>query len=188
MFYLVHDVRLKSNSQSFAPSLYAYTDKKELANEFKSQREMEKFICEIKDLTSEEMKLLNMHSSYRLQHASFYTQSDEFGKTTSAEIVCTFGEEMSIVKNMDRIWTEFSKYLFDSSIFKSEYIKALYDLLFVDFYVFYKKKYMMIDDFYGPYYTSFGPSNDFIADEFHAKYEYDQLNLFLRYFSSTFRK
>jgi hypothetical protein len=169
-------------------TLYAYTTNKKYAEDFREQRNAERFHFVKKKSTKEEFtEFEKKHSKLRLTYGKFYTRSDIFGKRTPIQILCTWMEEESIIKNSDRLWEEFEKDLFDCKIYKSEYIQALEKLLFIQFYGFYKVKYLeYADSFYQPYYSSFGPVEGLIMEEYRNSFSYDDLKLFLKFFKNTF--
>jgi hypothetical protein len=172
------------------PRLYAYTEDKNYADEFKRQRNMEKFIyVKQENVKKDEYRSFSSrYVQFRLSYGKFYTSSvDMFGKRVPVDVLCTWKEEESILKNSDDLWKEYSKYLFDCRIFKSDYIKALEKLLFVKVYGFYHIKYIdYADSFYQPYYSSYGPVEELIMDEFKNDFSYDDLKLFLKFFQNTF--
>ena len=54
LFYLLND--------NGSPELYGYTDEKNIAKCFKKERDMNKFVCKVHELTSNEIKML--HDKY----------------------------------------------------------------------------------------------------------------------------
>ena len=172
------------------PILYAYTDNKEFAKEFESQRDHDNFFLIKKHITKSEFEEYNKTiRNLKIQKCSFYTKSFVYGRRVPVQVLSTWKEEDTILHNGDNFWAEFEKYLFDCKIFKSEYIRALEKLNFVKFYGFYRiKSFYNCDDFYEPYYTSFGPVDGLISEELRSSYQYDDLQLFLHFFGHLFNK
>lgn len=170
------------------PMFYAFTDDKDMADEFKKQRDMEKFICTKEKCTKEEFKLFDRdHHCYKLTYGNFYTKGESLNKKIGVKVLCTVREEDSILKNSENLWQEYSKTLFDCKVFKSQYIQSLESLLFIKFYGFYKVKYLEYADyFYQPYYSNFGPPEGMIIEEFKDSFSYDELKLFLKFVKHTF--
>lgn len=168
--------------------LYCYTDDKEMMEEFKKQRNMKRFICKKESISKSEYKeFMSKHPKLRLTYGRFYTASEIYGKREHVSVLCTWAEEESILKNSERIWNENSRYLFDGTIFKGKYLKSLEKLLFIKFYNFYKVKVIQsYDNFCNPYYSSYGPVEDFIIDEMNSSFSYDELKLFLKFYGNTF--
>lgn len=169
--------------------LYAFTDKKELADEFMKTRDMEKFLLVKDDLSKEEYRFLK--DKFRgciITKTQFRTRSTEaFGESTLVDVVCTWSEEESVLKNSERMWEQESKCLIDSTMLKDEYIQALEKLLYIKFYGFYNPS-ITNDYFYEPYYTAYGPVENFILEDFKNNYVYDELMLFLKFFKCTFKE
>lgn len=167
-------------------TMYAYTDDKTMLNEFKSQRDMKKFKIKKEDISKEEYKIFDRNNKkMKLTYANIYTSDKLYGKRRSVKVLCTWREEEYIFKNSERLWEEYSRYLFDVRLFKSKYLIALEKLLFVKFYMFYKNN-QNRDYFYEPYYNNFGPVEDLILDDLKSSYSYDELSLFLKFFGNTF--
>lgn len=184
MFY----IKPSKEFEDSPPTLYAYTDKKKMSEQFKSQRNMDKFIYTKMKFSETEYKNFSRdYSKYQLAYGQFYTKSDMFGKKVPVSVLCTWREEESILFNSDRIWDEYSKYLFDAKCFKAEYLCALETLLFMKLYKFFNKGTEEIDYFYDPYYTSFGPSKEFIYSVLEEQFQVDDLKLFLKYHQDTFK-
>lgn len=171
------------------PMLYGFTDSKKLAKEFESQRNP-KVIIKVKkeNYSKTEWQLLNTnYSKLKIIDGHFYTRSEFFGKRKPVRVVCTCKEEESIFLEADKMWAEYSKYLFDTRAFKDEYIVALEKLLFMQFYCFYIiKRVQDADYFYEPYYSSFGSNEPFYDDFNSSRYEYDDLRVFLKFYQHTF--
>lgn len=168
--------------------LYCYTDDKKIMEEFKKQRNMKRFICKKESISKKEYKeFVSKHPKLRLTYGQFYTASKTYGKREPVSILCTWSEEESILKNSERFWNENVRYLFDGSIFKEKYLKSLENLLFMKFYDFYKiKTIQSYDNFYDPYYNSYGPVENFIVDDMNSSFSYDELKLFLKFYGNTF--
>lgn len=182
----------KKPSEEFCdnnPQLYAYTTDKEIASEFRKQRNMNVFIYKKNtEVSKKEYKNFNkIYGKYKLDYCQFYTKSFIFGKKVAVKILCTWKEEESVLVNSDKMWEEYSKYLFDSKMFKSEYLVALEKLLFMRFYSFFKVKFVNgLEEMYDPYYTPYTSPTGFIIEELKENYSYDDLKLFLRFFKDTF--
>lgn len=169
--------------------LYAYTDNKKYANEFREQRSKTNIICKKeKDFKkSDFMKLEANYGRLRLQYGRFYTKSEYFGVKVPIRVLCTMEEEESVIIKTEKLWEEYSKFLFDIRGFKKEYLQALETLLFLKFYGFYKIKYIEYADyFYEPYYNSYGPVEGLIAEDFKTSFSYDELKVFLKFHKNTF--
>lgn len=183
MFYLKH--------KGFdTTSLYAYTDSKELAHKFVSQRS-KKTIVMIKrnNFSKDEWKVLCMQRpSLRIIEGHLYTKGLFYGTKRRVAVICTAKEEKDAVIHADKIWEEFSKYLFDARAFQKEYLIALEKLLFMKFYCFYViKRVQDADYFYEPYYSNFDNLEAFNYEEFRETFcEYDELRVFTRMFKDTF--
>lgn len=182
----------KLPSEEFAdnnPVLYAYTTNKELADDFKRQRNMDVFIFrkEAYFSKSEYKKFDEKYHKHELSYCQFYTKSFVFGKKIPVKVLCTWKEEETILINSDRMWEEYSKHLFDTQMLKSEYLIALEKLLFIRFYTFFKVKCVSnLDEFYDPYYSAYSSLGGLIVEEFKDNYSYDDFKLFLRFFKDTF--
>lgn len=186
LFYL----KPSDDYNSDIPSLYAYTNDKNLAEEFIDDRNMNRFIYKKSWIDKEEFrKFDSMHSRLHLSRGSFSTVSEINGRSMNVSFVCTWGEEESILKNSDKLWSEYSNILFDTRVFEDKYLIALEKLLFMKFYGFYGSLRFNdgIDYFYEPYYTSYGPIKSFISEEFHYNVKYDELALFLRFHKDLFK-
>lgn len=184
MFYIKASKEFKDNP----PTLYAYTDNKKISDQFKLQRNMNRFVYMKAKFTKDEyLSFSKYHDKYQLRYCQFYTKSDMFGRRAPVSVLCTYKEEESILFNSDRLWNEYSKYLFDGKCFKSEYLRALETLLFMKLYLFYKKGPCDTDYFYDPYYTAFGPSKDFVSGVINEQFYTDDLKIFLKYYQDTFK-
>ncbi len=172
------------------PTLYAFTNSKELKDKFVKFRNMNKFIFR-KDVgisKKEYVKFSSKWHKYELITGQFYTRAEMHSKKIPVSVLCTCAEEDTVLINSDRLWSECKSCLFDASILNSKYLRALNTLMYFKFYGFYKlrPKYD-IDDFYEPYYSAYGPPTDFIMSELQEGYSYDDLKLFLRFFGDTFK-
>lgn len=169
------------------PTLYAYTEKLKLAEQFKLQRNMDRFIYKKIKLAKDEYRsFFKDYDKYQLRYCQFYTKPDIISKKIPVSVLCTWKEEESVIFNSDKLWKEYSKYLFDAKCFKSEYIIALETLLFMKMYKFYHKG-SEADYFYDPYYTSYGPSKEFVMEVLNEQFEYDDLKIFLKFHQDTFK-
>lgn len=172
------------------PILYAFTNKKEFANEFKKHRNMNKFIFH-KETHVSQREYNEFSSKWRkceLINGQFYTRGNILNKRVAVSVLCTCKEEETVMINSDRMWDEYMGCFFDASVINSKYLDALNKLMYFKFYGFFKlrPKYD-VGDFYEPYYSSYGPPADFILTEIQEGYQYDDLKLFLRFFGDTFK-
>lgn len=183
MFYLRHE--------GFdTTSLYAYTNEKEKAKEFSEQRNPDKLVMfKRTKFSKEEWNALNtQRPSLRIIEGHFYTKGELYGSKKSVRVLCTAKEEEIITLKIDKIWEEFSQYLFDTRAFKKEYLAALEKLLFIKFFCFYViKRVQDADYFYETYYSNLELNESFIYEDFRENfYEYDELRVFLKMFKDTF--
>lgn len=183
MFYLRH--------QGFdTTSLYAYTDNKKFAKEFSEQRNPDKLVMFKRNkFSKEEWNALNtQRPSLRIIEGHFYTKGDIYGSKKPVRVLCTAKEEEIVTLKADQIWLDFSKYLFDTRAFKSEYLVALERLLFMKFYCFYViKQVQNADYFFEPYYSNLELNESFIYEDFKENfYDYDELRVFIKMFKDTF--
>lgn len=168
--------------------LYAFTNNKKFAEEFQLQRDMSKFIYKKEILDKKDfLKFSDAHRDALLHDGQFYTQSKKnYGEFTHVHVLCTMGEEFMITKMEDRLGDEFTKYLFDASVFSDEIVKALKSLLYFEFYgfyVLYNSHYG--DSYYRPYFSGISDDDGDIIPP--GQYKLDELALFLHFFHSTFR-
>lgn len=171
-------------------ALYAYTIDKEFAEDFQKQRDMSKFIYKKEEISKKDYKeFASLHTQQKLGIGEFYTKSKiVYGKRERVKVLCTWKEEESIVITQDKLWEEFSNNFVDCKMLKDEYIKALEVLQYFKLFLFYRKKqnYCM-DSYYEPYYTSYGPCEDFVLEDFTVDIKYDEFQLFLKYYQHTFK-
>ncbi|MDE7088692.1 MAG: hypothetical protein K2O54_01085 [Prevotella sp.] len=119
--------------------LYAFTNDKELRNEFKKTRDMTKFIeCKSEIDTSEYLEYANSHSNQSLRKESLKSFND-YGKEPlilSVPVVCTWNELDYMADAMDNLLTdiEFSVYPF---LFEEKYVKALRTLEYISYWKLY---------------------------------------------------
>lgn len=172
------------------PILYAFTNNKDFASDFKKYRNMNKFIFrkETDISKSEYNSFSSKWHKCELTLGQFYTRGEVFGKRIPVTVLCTYREEETVLINSDRLWEQYSDRFFDANIINNKYLSALNNLLYFKFYGFFKlrPKYD-VSDFYEPYYTAYGPPTDFILSEIQDGYDYDDLRLFLRFFGDTFK-
>lgn len=185
LFYLKDEV-----SDENRANLYAYTDDIVKVREFKDQRDMNKFIFKKEKVTESEYKnFISRFYSYNLTYGGFHTKGDDLNTLISVKVLCTWREEESILKFDEKLYEMMEKYLFDCKHYKSEYIKALEKIMFIKFYGFYRvKRIEYADQFYQPYYSSFGPVEGLIMENFQESYQIDELRLFLKIYKHTFKK
>ena len=170
-------------------TLYAYTDSKDIYEEFKIQRNMKKFKCVKEDISKKDFKEFeSKHGKMKLSYNTFKTKSKIYGRMQNVDVLCTWIEEESIFKMSDSLWKEYSKHLFDCRLFKKKYIQVLEKLLFIKFYTFYRVNAMneLMDYYYEPYYNSYGPTEDFVMEDFKRSFQYDELKIFLKLYSDKF--
>lgn len=183
MFYLRH--------KGFdTTSLYAYTNDKKIAKEFRSQRSEERIIMiKRQNFSKDEWNVLNtQRPSLRIIEGHLYTRGPLYGSRQQVSVLCTAREEETAILHADKIWEEESRFLFDARAFKQEYLVALEKLLYMKLYCFYIiKRVQNADYFYEPYYSNFEHEDCFIYEEFKDDLcNYDELRVFLRMFKDTF--
>lgn len=183
MFYLRH--------QGFdTTSLYAYTNNKKFAKEFEEQRSKERIVMmKRSNFTKEEWNALNnTRPGLRIVEGMLHTKGPFHTSKQEVRVLCTAREEEMAVLHADKIWEESARYLFDARALKSEYLVALERLLFMKFYCFFViKRVQDADYFYEPYYSNFGPPENFIYEDFKENFcDYDELRIFLKMFKHTF--
>lgn len=118
--------------------LYAFTNKKEYAKLFESQRDMSKFIHKRENKTKEEYYSMESDPCLRkslLIYNYFHTRNIlNFSSTMQRKLLCTVGEEFEILKVYDKTMEEaIYKFTCDFRILKDKYIDALDDLLYTYF-------------------------------------------------------
>lgn len=172
------------------PVLYAFTNNKDVANKFRNDRNMDKFVFHKETGVSKDEfnRFSSQYHKCELINGHFYTKGDILNKRVPVSVLCTCKEEETVLINSDKMWNEYKDCLFDASMIKNKYLKALNTLMYFKFYGFFelKSKYD-VDDFYEPYYSAYGPSADFILGEMQNGYQYDDLKLFLHFFGDTFK-
>lgn len=122
------------------PILYAYTDDKNLYNQFKETRNMQLFGEKILDIDDDEYNSFYLKNpEERLLMSSFITKNnDEYFYKKSLSFVVTDIEEMSVYVNQEKIFHILNKHTFNASIFSKKYYKAFDHFCFNDIYLFYR--------------------------------------------------
>lgn len=131
LFYLLND--------NGSPELYGYTDEKNIAKCFKKERDMNKFVCKVHELTSNEIKML--HDKYSGAVIVIY---EGYGKkrghgsgTVNASIAMISDEYHSIISEygslIDHDFMTYARY--SPSIFNKEIKDAL---KYIDYNEWYK--------------------------------------------------
>ena len=182
MFYL----RLEGFDR---PLLYAFTDNKEMAMQFRKERDENKLIDFKRKHFSEDdwLKLCGSQGKRKLQYTYFYTR---FGGNyrKRVQVLCTFDEEEAILKTQDKIFDEMRKFMFDAAIFKQEYLVALEKLLYFKFYCFLKvKNYQELGYLYEPYFSNFEGVEGLVCEDFNRLYKFDELALFISEFQHLYK-
>lgn len=172
------------------PKLYAFTNNKEMKNQFVRYRDMSKFVFR-KETKISKKEFANFSAKYHkfeLINGQFYTRGEIASRRVPVSVLCTCYEENTILVNSDKLWDEYKGCLFDVSILSKKYMDALNSLMYFKFYSFYKLRPNFDEcDFYEPYYSAYGPPTDFILTEIQEGYQYDDFKLFLRFFGNTFK-
>ena len=165
------------------PYLYAYTEKRKLAESFENERNKKIFIKKEKELSKEQWNLFQSHhGSYRLERRGFETGSDLFGKQY-VYLVATAMEELSVITKADTVFYEIAKYTMDMEVrcFRKELLRALADLYFFE-----------LNKFRGNVqYISSPDSEGFLAgvEAFNTElHRVDQFGLFMYLYGSTLDK
>ena len=116
--------------------LYAYTDNKNFALNFKESRNMDKFICVKKKLSQKEVNFLARdYQSNILQSISLKT-SDENNKVIETTVIGTMIEKITVTNETTRFMVcgLYEHCWIDPNLFNSEVYKALEILEYVDIY------------------------------------------------------
>ena len=183
MFYIKH--------RGFdTTSLYAYTNDKKVAKEFREQRKS-KFIYMFKreGFSKEAWDELNLKfGKLKIIEGHFYTKNEDGDGKKPVTVLCTMKEEESVYLYADSLWLDPPQLFIDPRAFKKKYLVALETLLYMKFYCFYAiKRVQNADYFYEPYYSNFHNEGSFIYEEFKEHfYDYDELRIFLKLYKHTF--
>lgn len=179
------------------PVLYAWTDNKDYAAEFKKQRDMKKFIFKEFSMTEEEYKnswrlglSYSNFTAFHLSKIQLHTASDPLvDLRVKVDILGTWYEETSVVLKGDKIWDLYPGVFVDVQILNDKYLKALETLGYMKFYKFFCKDKEKYDDrFYDPYYSSYEDPDGFVCDDFRHSYKLNEVAIFLKLFGDTFSK
>ena len=146
-------------------SIYAYTDNKKIAKQFKKERNMEKFICEKKELEKEEVHYLAEDENGGLLIERMMRTKAKDGNLIEVPIVITKNEDYTIMnvggglvgnKIFITAWT-------NPSVFQKEIRKALKIIKYTECYLMVSHGYDL------------------------NTLDTDDLGLFLRYYSDTMK-
>ena len=152
--------------------LYAHTNNKEYAKEFKNIRDMNQFVLKEDKMTESEYDLFSIkHSKYRLIEGGFYTlDTKDYGRRETVNLVCTvLEEEKTCLTTIEKIFKENFVRFVDYSWLNDNYIYLLDDILYTKFYHFYKNDKIEL---------MLSPHIGIICDE---------LKVFLNYYGHTFK-
>jgi len=124
--------------EGIIPTLYGYTNNKQIINKFMEERNMSMFLIKTSHMTKDDYKYLNeARYEYMLEDRGYATYKYIGGilKKTTVCIVSTYNEEISAFIEADRISDEISKYTsYESRFFNHELTEALNNLLYFQFY------------------------------------------------------
>ena len=173
--YLFYRVATKTMNID-PPSLYAFTENKELADKFELTRDMKQFYLKKVKMSEEEFTKFRYdfgHCNLRL--SGFTTRIKDFGKDIVFLVTTELEEEQTYLK-ADNILKELAKYtLMDGAYFNTDILKALNKLNYFALYKFYS-----MDEYY--LYNGFNPTE---VNHFDLGIEYDMLNLFFYFYGNT---
>jgi len=98
--------------EALTPILYAFTEDKNILNDFKSERNMNIFKVKEKTIDKENFERMRIsHHDYLLGRKSYITKAlSSYSLTTSVKIVSTDAEEFSVFVQSDRIGKILGKY------------------------------------------------------------------------------
>ena len=169
------------------PYLYAYTTDKDLAEEFKAQRNMKNFLfVKEPDVSKKELsKFESINRKRALDYRSYHTYGEDKIQKMSVKVLSTADEEETVYRDAERIFQIFQFDMFDVKILKTKYMKALQKLLYVDLYLFFTYNYVdEMDAFYRPYalYGKFGEEGMIKSEQLHMDY----MKILLKIFKDTF--
>ena len=134
-FYAIYKIRRKDESLIELPSLFAFTNDKELFEEFEEQRDMSMFYVKRKEIDKKLYeKFLKENKAYELSYQDLYTKNQfDLTKKTKVKILSTWKEVESTILNTDIIFKELTKYIFPSVYtFNDKYLETLKILGFMD--------------------------------------------------------
>lgn len=169
------------------PVLYAFTNKKGYADEFKRYRDMKRFEIITEKMSKKEYEMYRDDLRYReLQLFNAKTRSNDY-KAIDVEIVVTYDEAYFLKEKCAKIWDGYEYLLCDPVIMKGNYRNALDKLLMLNFYGCIRLKHdeLLSEYLSHPEYSAFGPPSGLIIEEFMQSYTFDQLAVFVKYFGHT---
>lgn len=112
-FYGIYKIRRKDNSLIELPILFAFTNDKEIYEDFKSQRNMDMFYVKIKDVDKNFYeKFLKENRSQELSYQELYTKNQfDSSRKTKIRLLSTWKEIETIVLKTDMIYKELMRYI-----------------------------------------------------------------------------
>lgn len=167
------------------PVLYAFTNKKDYANQFRKERDMSIFECIVSHMTKKEYEYyLSKFRIRELAMNGYYTKIPESSKRVTVKVLTTYHEQEQACILSDQIIDEIGKHLFNPKIFESKYLYALNMVRFVDFYVFYRSGYRETYDYF---YNGMEIPKQQLDGSSPLKVDFDELGLLLKFFGYTFK-
>lgn len=127
----------KNDNRALEPTLYAYTDKEVLFERFLETRKKSKFSYVTRELTKDQLMMFkSQYSQQQLSVAKFKTKNEAYPTYVSnVELVCTWGEEQTVILASDRdFYEEFRKVMFNPIVFNKKIQVCLYKLGFFSIY------------------------------------------------------
>jgi len=168
IFYRKYDTGL-------VPSIYAYTMDKNIFEEFKKVRNMDKFIINKIDMSEDEAEEFERkYRRYLLGYRYYETYdrsmidgiSNNLAKRT-VKIVSTEFEEEEVYSQFETMLAlEFGKITLDVSVFNEEIKKALIDLGYYDLFKFYTAKFNIFMEGFHHTYPDYNQTRSFYNDYF----------------------
>lgn len=182
-FYGIYLIRRKDESLIELPNLFAFTNKKDIYEDFISQRDMSKFYTKKKEITKElYQKFVKMNKSLELSYQELYTRN-EFDpmKKTKIKVLSTWKEIESVVLKGDMIFKELTKYITPSIYtLKESWLLSLTNI-----------GYMNVCRFVGQSFSyEISPLFDGICNgEYYEEpdIDYDEFALFMHFYGYTFK-
>lgn len=112
-FYGIYKIRRKDNSLMDLPILFAFTNNKELFEEFVDQRNMDMFYVKKRDIDKKFYeKFLSRNKPQELSYQDLYTRNQfDPTKKTKIKVLSTWKEIESIILRSDMIFKEMTKYI-----------------------------------------------------------------------------
>ena len=104
------------------PYLYAYTTDKDLAEEFKAQRNMKNFLfVKEPDVSKKELsKFESINRKRALDYRSYHTYGEDKIQKMSVKVLSTADEEETVYRDAERIFQIFQFDMFDVKILKTK--------------------------------------------------------------------